>query len=115
MYMSTTSKNRRYLRRKNKVNAIIKASASFPRLIVNKSNAHISAQLIDLDWTVIAIASDSTFSWTKSEKAHQVWELLASRALEKSVSTVVFDRNWYLYHWRVKQLAEWARKWGLTL
>lgn len=113
--MSTAAKTRRYLRRKHKVNSIIKSSCKSPRLIVNRSNAHISVQVVDQSWIVLAHASDTWCSGTKSEKAFQVGELIASKLLSKSISKVVFDRNWYLYHWRVKQVAEWARSWGVDL
>lgn len=76
----------------------------------------MSAQIIARDGTVIAVASDLTLKvkGTKSEVAFAVWEALAKAAVAKKCETVVFDRNGFLYHGRVKQLAEGARAWWLN-
>lgn len=104
-------KQRKYLRRKTRVNAIVKSVSESPRLIVNKSNKYTYAQIVSLDWKVIASASDlKVKEWTKVVKATSVWVELAKKALEKWVERVVFDRNWYIYHGRVKAIAEWARQ-----
>lgn len=108
------AKDHRYARRKHRSNVTIKTSASRPRLVVSRSNAHIQAQVIDLDGKVLAHAhSKSIKSGTGSEKAFSVGETLAKMASKNWVTQIVFDRNGFLYHGRVKQLAEWARAWWL--
>lgn len=99
-----------FLRRKHRTNTIAKALSLKPRLIVSRSNKHIHAQVIDRSGVVVASAYDIWLKWTKKEKAFAVWKALASSAQSNWVSEVVFDRNWNLYHWRVAQLAEWARE-----
>jgi ribosomal protein L18 len=59
---------------------------------------------------VVACAYDTWIEGTKKEKAFAVWKAVASLAKSNWVTEVVFDRNWYLYHWRVAQVAEWARQ-----
>lgn len=104
------NKNRKYSARKNRVNTILKDQATHPRLIVNKSNKYNYAQIVDLQWKVIASANDLKITgWTKKERAKQVWQNLAKAALKNWVTTVSFDRNGYLYHWRVQEIADWAR------
>jgi large subunit ribosomal protein L18 len=78
-----------------------------------RSLAHISAQIIARDGNVLAAASDRGMKWTKTEKAFAVGKLIAEIALKKGVDTIVFDRNGRIYHWRVAQLAAWARDAGL--
>jgi len=108
-------KDNRYNRRKHRTNVVSKVTSDLPRLIVNRSNKHMSAQIVGRDGAVIATASDLTGSLkgTKSEIAFAVGEALAKAALAKKCESVVFDRNGFLYHGRVKQLAEGARAWGL--
>lgn len=107
-------KNTRYARRKHRSNVMVKKSASHPRLIINRSNAHIQAQVIDMDGKVLAFAhSKSIKKGTGSEKAYGVGEEIAKVASKNGVTHVVFDRNGFLYHGRVKQLAEGARAGGL--
>lgn len=70
----------------------------------------MSVQVIDTTWLVLATANDRQITtWTKSEKAFHVWVAIAKACLSKDVSQVVFDRNGFLYHWRVSQVAAWAR------
>lgn len=107
------AKNNRYSRRKHRTNTITKVTSTLPRLIVNRTNKHITAQVIWRDGSVIAVANDFDLTWTKSEKAHAVWEAIAVAAVKNWCESVVFDRNGFLYHGRVKQLAEGARKWWL--
>lgn len=103
-----------YMRRKNRANATIKATTDRPRLIVKRSNRFISAQLVDASGTVLASAYDRDIkAGTKSEKAYKVGERVAQQAVAKSLTQVAFDRNGYLFHGRVKQLAEGARAGGL--
>ncbi|MEL7121437.1 MAG: 50S ribosomal protein L18 [Bacteroidota bacterium] len=90
-----------------------------PRLSVFRSNKAIYAQLIDdLAGTTLASAStlDSSIdkSINKTDQAKAVGQLLAERAKSADISTVVFDRGGYLYHGRVKALAEGAREGGLN-
>lgn len=104
------------LRRAAKVRSRIQASENRPRLSVFRSNAHIYAQLIDDTKSVtICSASDVKLtSGTKTEKAALVGETIAKVMLEKGIKTCVFDRGGYLYHGRVKTLAEAVRSAGVT-
>lgn len=103
-------KNNNYARRKQRTNITVKTTATKPRLLVVRSNVHIRAQIIDLEGKVLVTAHDlSATAGTKSERAFAVGQALAELALAKQVTEVVFDRNGYLYHGRVKQLAEGAR------
>lgn len=87
-----------------------------PRLIVFRSLKHIYAQIFDdASGKVISAASDLKISKGNNlEKARQVGEEIAKKALEKKVNSVSFDRNGYKYHGRVKQVAEAAREAGLN-
>ncbi|WP_096225955.1 50S ribosomal protein L18 [Geobacillus sp. FJAT-46040] len=94
-------------------------TAERPRLSVFRSNKHIYAQIID-DTKSATIVSASTLdkefgldSTNNIEAAKKVGELVAKRALEKGIKKVVFDRGGYLYHGRVKALADAAREAGL--
>lgn len=106
-------KARRYAAKKRKTNTTIKSTASLPRLFVIRSLAHISVQLIWLDGHIIAAANDTAYKGTKSEKAFEVGKKIADLAKKAGVTSVAFDRNGYLYHGRVKKLAEGAREGGL--
>ncbi|HVY88369.1 MAG TPA: 50S ribosomal protein L18 [Hyphomonadaceae bacterium] len=88
-----------------------------PRLSVNRSTKHISVQVID-DAKGVTVAAASTMEkdfkgGTKSEDASAVGKLIAERAKKAGVSDVVFDRGGYLFHGRVKALADAAREGGL--
>ncbi len=105
-----------YTRRKHRTNTITKTTSDRARLIVNRSNTHMYAQIIAPGGVVVAIADDTAIKkGTKSEKAFQVGEALAKQALSKDIKEVVFDRNGFLFHGRVKQVAEGARAGGLQL
>lgn len=96
----------------------IKGTAERPRLNVFRSNKSIYAQIIDdVSGHTLAAASslESSISkeLNKSQQAAEVGKLIASRCLEANVSNVVFDRGGYLYHGRVKALADGAREGGL--
>lgn len=107
-------KANRYTRRKHRTNKMIKKTSDLPRLLINRSNANMQAQVIDASWKVLAFSSSIKIKkWNKSEKAYTVGEEVAKSASKNGITKVVFDRNWHLYHWRVKKLAEWARAWGL--
>lgn len=95
----------------------IRGSVSIPRLSVFRSNKAIYCQMID-DETGKTLASassqdSSVDGGTKSEQAKKVGKILAEKAGAQNISKVVFDRNGYLYHGRVKALAEGAREGGL--
>ncbi len=112
---------RRRLRRKRNIRKNIRGSAARPRLSVFRSAKHIYVQAIDDDNNkVLASASDKSAALKgaldgkdKSEKAKIVGEALAKSLLEKNVNAAVFDRNGFVYHGRVKALADGARSAGL--
>ena len=117
MVMKITGRQRRKLRIRTKISG----SAERPRLSVFRSSGHIYAQVVD-DVGGRTIAAASTLSRdlkgtldndTKTEAAKKVGALIAKICLEKQVDKVVFDRNGYLYHGRVKALADGARAAGL--
>ena len=96
----------------------IRGSAQKPRLSIFRSNKQIYAQVIDdVSGTTIVSASsrdkDCSTTGSKSEIAKSVGKMLAERALSKNIDSVVFDRGGYLYHGRVKALADGAREGGL--
>jgi large subunit ribosomal protein L18 len=114
MKLSTEQKRRRRHRR---VRGKVHGSAGRPRLCVFRSSKGIYAQVIDDD-AGVTLASASTLvldgaSGSKSEKAAEVGKLVAQRAREAGIAKVVFDRGGYLYHGRVKALADGAREGGL--
>ncbi|OGU08253.1 MAG: 50S ribosomal protein L18 [Geobacteraceae bacterium GWC2_58_44] len=110
------------LKRQTRVRKKITGSPARPRLNVFKSARHIYAQLID-DTTGVTLVSASTLvdevaeglSYTGNiEAAQKVGAAIAKKALEKEITAVVFDRNGFLYHGRIKALAEAARENGLS-
>jgi large subunit ribosomal protein L18 len=116
--MALTKQERRY-RIKKRIRKIVSGTAQRPRLNVFRSNKQIYAQLID-DFsgkTLMAVSSlNKDFEGTegtKIEMAAKVGKAIAEKALAAGISAVVFDRNGYLYHGRVKQLADAAREGGL--
>lgn len=116
------SKRARYERRNKRVRGKINGSQERPRLTVFRSGEHIYAQVID-DTTARTLASASSVEkdvksrigsgMTKSEQSKVVGSVLAERAKAVNVSKVAFDRNGFLYHGRVKALADAARESGL--
>ena len=85
-----------------------------PRLAVFRSNKQIYAQIIDDSaGHTITSASSSIFEGTKTQQANEVGKLIAENAKKVGVDTVVFDRGGFLYHGRVKELADSARQAGL--
>ena len=107
-------KIRKYLRRKNRVNASIKAQDPEYRLLVQRSNLYIKAQVLGKDGKVVASTSDKGVAWAnKTERAWNAWEAFAGILKDKGVSSLVFDRNGYRYHGRVKAFADWVRKGGI--
>ena len=115
--MSTLSVREARQRRHRRVRGKVFGSAERPRLVVFRSNRGIEAQLVDdLEGKTLAAASWLQLKGTKgskTEQAAQVGKLLAENAKKAGVETVVFDRGGYLYHGRVKALADAAREGGL--
>jgi len=105
----------------NRIRKKIKGTTARPRLSVYRSNKAIYCQIIDdLEGKTIVAASSrenviDCANTNKSDQAKQVGKLVAQRAAAKNISNVVFDRAGYLYHGRVKALAEGAREGGLVL
>ncbi len=105
-------------KRRRRVRSKVRGTVTRPRLSVFRSNRGISAQLIDDDKgsTIAAVA------WTEKnlrdlkpmQQAEKVGKIMAERAKSKEIETCVFDRGGYLYHGRVKALAEGAREGGLA-
>ena len=106
------------LRRHKRVRAKISGTAQRPRLNVFRSNTNIYAQLID-DINGVTLASASSLDEAvkayggNKAAAKEVGKLIAQRAADKGITEVVFDRGGYVYHGRVKELAEGAREGGL--
>ena len=116
--MSLTKIERRS-RIKKRIRKIVSGTSERPRMNVFRSNKQISVQLIDdvQGITLLAMSSQNKevaeAKGTKSEKAGMVGKLIAEKALAAGITTVTFDRGGYLYHGRVKQLADAARQGGL--
>lgn len=94
----------------------VKGTSTRPRLSVFRSNKEIYCQLInDLDGTTLLAASSREIdaTGTKSERAKAVGQKIAEKAKAENISSIVFDRGGYLYHGRVKALADGAREGGL--
>jgi large subunit ribosomal protein L18 len=105
-------------RRHRRVRGKVQGSAARPRLVVSRSNRGISAQLVDdVSGRTLASASwialKQSFKGDKSEQATEVGKLLAKNAKAAGIEAVVFDRAGYLFHGRVKALADGAREGGL--
>ena len=111
----TTKKVERRIKIKYRVRKRISGTTERPRLSVFRSNKQIYAQVInDLTGNTLASASSLGLEkMPKQEQATKVGELIAEKAKAAGVEKVVFDRNGYLYHGRVKQLADGARNGGL--
>jgi len=110
--------NKQRLKRHKRVRAKISGTPETPRLNVYRSKAHIYAQVIDdVNGVTLAAASSNEKAFEgpggNIQAAGKVGELVARRAMEKGVRQVVFDRGGYIYHGRVKALAEGARAGGL--
>ena len=115
-YSKNESRQRRKIRIRKKVNGTFER----PRLVMFRSNLHIYAQIInDLDGVTLAAASTLSLSKTEAglhcnmSGAEMVGKEIARMAKEKNINQVVFDRNGYLYHGRVKAVADGAREGGL--
>ena len=103
------------LKRRNRIRAKISGTAAVPRLSVYRSNSNIFAQIID-DAQGVTLVEASSLGEKKSgniDQAKLVGAEIAKRAKAKKITKVVFDRGGYLYHGRVKALADAAREAGL--
>ena len=104
-------------RRKRSIRIKIEGSSQRPRLTVYKSLKYVSAQIIDDSKGVTLVSASSQEKDLKSGKnvdiAKEIGKVLATRAKEKNISEVVFDRNGYIYHGKIKSLADGAREAGL--
>ena len=123
--MSSSLKDiRRSSRRRNRSKKTSFKHDLYPRLVVFRSNSHIESQIID-DSRGVTIVSQSSRDkdikskikkdMSKTQISTIVGEFLAKKAVKKKISQVVFDRNGYPYHGRVKALAESARENGLKI
>lgn len=114
------SKNDMRKKRKIRIRKKVNGSAERPRLVIYRSNTHIYAQIVN-DQEGATLASASTLSLSRKEPglhcnisgATEVGKEIARLAKEKNIGRVVFDRNGYIYHGRVKALADAAREGGL--
>jgi large subunit ribosomal protein L18 len=116
--MAVLTKPQARVRRHKRVRGKVYGTAERPRLVVFRSNAGIEAQLVDDgEGKTLAAASalhlKKSFKGNKSDQAREVGKALAAAAKKAGVETCVFDRGGYLYHGRVKALADSAREGGL--
>ncbi len=111
MNTKETSRQRRH----HRIRAKIQGNSERPRLVVFRSNTHTYAQMIDDDSKKVLCASSDMKAkkGNKTEHAKTVGTEIAKIAKEKGITTCVFDRNGYMYHGRVKAVAEGAREGGL--
>lgn len=114
----THSTHAQWAKRKRRVRKKIEGTPERPRLVVFRSNKHVYAQVVD-DLAGRTLAAASTMegslpNGSNAASAAAVGTAVAERARAAGVSSVVFDRNGYLYHGRVKALADAARDGGLT-
>jgi len=113
------TKSQRRTRIKSRVRTVVSGTADRPRMSIFRSNKSIYAQLIDDVQGTTLLAASSTDKaiagneGSKTEKAAMVGKLVAEKALAAGITEVVFDRGGNLYHGRIKQLADAARKGGL--
>ena len=117
--VSKTNRKLERERRHKRVRTKVSGTAECPRLCVFRSNANIYAQVID-DTKGVTLVQASTLDkevktkHSNKEAAKEVGTLIAKRAIEKNIKTVVFDRGGYIYHGVVKELADAAREGGLN-
>ena len=115
--MATLTTREARERRHRRVRGKVQGTAERPRLVVYRSNRGIEAQLVDdIEGRTLAGASWLAirgFQGNKTAQASEVGKLLAQRAREAGIEAAVFDRGGYLYHGRVKALADGAREGGL--
>lgn len=111
----TTKKEQRRLKIKHRVRNKISGTTARPRMSVFRSNKQIYVQIINDETanTIVSACSLGMEKMPKKEQAGKVGEAVAAKAIAAGITEVVFDRNGYLYHGRVKELADGARKGGL--
>jgi len=115
--MAKNRKIKNRLRKKQHIRKSIHGHTERPRLTIFKSNVHIYAQIVDdNNHKTIVESSDAkmTGKMKKMEKAAEVGKDIAEKAMKAKVTTIVFDRNGFKYHGRVKALADAAREAGLV-
>ncbi|GAB6096640.1 50S ribosomal protein L18 [Desulfatiferula olefinivorans] len=116
--MSNLSKNEKRLKRKIRIRKKVTGTSERPRLCVFRSTKHIYAQIID-DTAGKTLVSASTVekdfvkNGDKKACANSIGQLVAKRALDHGIKKIVFDRNGYIYHGRLKALSDGAREAGL--
>ena len=116
--VSKTNRKLERERRHKRVRTKISGTSECPRLCVFRSNANVYAQIID-DTKGVTLVQASTLDkevktkHSNKEAAKEVGALIAKRALDKNIKTIVFDRSGYVYHGVIKELAEAAREAGL--
>jgi large subunit ribosomal protein L18 len=115
-----SEKTRKRLKRKGTIRKRINGTADRPRLTVFRSAKHMYAQAIDdVTGHVLAAASDldpgvrESLSGPKKSKARQIGKVIGEKLVAKKITAVVFDRNGFIYHGRVKEVADGAREAGL--
>jgi large subunit ribosomal protein L18 len=115
-----SEKDRKRTKRKGSIRKRINGTADRPRLTVFRSAKHIYAQAIDdVTGHVLASAGDldpgvrESLSGPKKSKARQIGKVIGEKLMAKKISAVVFDRNGFIYHGRVKEVADGAREAGL--
>lgn len=116
--INKVSKNEARATRQKRVRAKVLGTSSRPRLCVFRSLKNISVQVIDDEKQVTLVSASTLDKEVKTkasnvESAKEVGALIAKRAIEKGIKTVVFDRNGYVYHGKVQAVAEAAREAGL--
>jgi len=116
--MAVLTKPEARARRHKRVRGKVYGTAERPRLVVFRSNAGIEAQIVDdVEGKTLAGATwlhlKKSFKGNKTQQAAEVGKLLAERAKQANLESVIFDRGGYLFHGRVKALAEAAREGGL--
>ncbi|WP_428264616.1 50S ribosomal protein L18 [Haliangium sp.] len=112
-------KTRKRLRRKAAIRKRIRGTAERPRLSVFRSAKHIYVQAVDDDNNQVLSAisdlqKDVAAEGSKKERARAIGVAIGKKLLEKNIQAVVFDRNGFIYHGRVKEVADGAREAGLT-
>ena len=115
-----SEKTRKRVKRKGTIRKRITGTAERPRLSVFRSAKHVYVQAIDdVTGHVLASASDlepgikTSLSGPKKERARQIGKVIGEKLKAKNISVVVFDRNGFIYHGRVKEIADGAREAGL--
>jgi large subunit ribosomal protein L18 len=115
-----SEKTRKRVKRKGAIRKRITGTAERPRLSVFRSAKHVYVQAIDdITGRVLASASDlepgikTALSGPKKERARQIGKVIGEKLKAKNISAVVFDRNGFIYHGRVKEVADGAREAGL--